>query len=278
MSDTMQVDCIHIGMPYNEVLPFRHGHAQQVIINKNDPFMYKSVSQYGEYSEDEVGIFREFVHPCDLVINAGANCGLHTLALAHYADRGIVYAMEPQRLAFMTLCGNMALNSYPHVMCMHVAVGRMNSTVRVPFLWPYLKQNTGGLVLDFTKKDGDLVEVIAIDDMGLPALGFMLIDVESMEEDVLLGAEKTIAAFKPAIYLEANWNQHGILSSLKRQGYEVWSHRPRANRPNNFLGKPVTGEEDDYGQVQFLALHPESEKYKKLTMGFGQLMGLDKMA
>ncbi|TFG83046.1 MAG: FkbM family methyltransferase, partial [Chromatiales bacterium] len=53
----------------------------------------------------------------------GANIGTHTLALARLVgQQGLVFAFEPQRIVFQTLCANMALNSLDNVHCINSAV------------------------------------------------------------------------------------------------------------------------------------------------------------
>lgn len=257
----MPVEKLHMGTEYNRVYPFAHGHARRCIISENDVFMHGLVSHYGEYSEDEVDVFRSAVQPGDCVLNVGANIGLHTLALAALAHDGSVYAFEPQRLAFQTLCGNIALNSFPHVVCIQAAVGRFVGSLHVPLIWPYVKSNSGGLSMDFTLKSGDVVQLITIDSLHFPALDFLLVDVEGMEADVLAGATASIRRFHPAIYLEANWNQSGVLATLSDFGYRAWHHRPRHIRVPNFLNQAVRPEDEDVvGPVMVLALHPDSSK------------------
>ena len=45
----------------------------------NDQYIGKSLDLYGEFSEDEIAIFRQIVRPGATVIDVGANIGCHTV-------------------------------------------------------------------------------------------------------------------------------------------------------------------------------------------------------
>jgi len=88
--------------------PFKHGPKKQLIVPKGDPWTGRSVELYGEYSENEVDVFREFIRPDDICIDAGALFGAHTLAMADLVSRGTggIFAFEPQPLPFSILARN----------------------------------------------------------------------------------------------------------------------------------------------------------------------------
>ena len=50
--------------------------------------------------------------------------------------------------------------------------------------------------------EGGSIEVWALDGMDLPEIGFMKIDVEGFEYDVLKGGERLLADMGPDIYIE----------------------------------------------------------------------------
>jgi hypothetical protein len=82
------------------------------------------------------------------------------------------------------------------------------------------------------------VEMIAIDDLNLAACDFIKIDVQGMELDVLLGAEKTIRKFGPTIYTE-NETRAGQPDKLRQflvqLGYTcLQDHRVKLFNPNNY--------------------------------------------
>src|SRR5687767_11609897 len=77
----------------------------------NDEYIGRSLDLYGEFSEGETELFQQIVRPGMTVIDAGANIGIHTVYFATAAGpTGRVFAIEPQRVIFHALCGNIALN------------------------------------------------------------------------------------------------------------------------------------------------------------------------
>jgi len=205
----------------------------RVMISRNEEFMSWLVETYGEYIDAEVDVFRLFVQPNSLALDIGANCGLHTLALAGLAHRGTVFAVEPQRLAFQMLCGNLALNGVYNVDAARVAVGATQALIKVPTINPFLVCNTGGMRMDPVSDNGDVTQMDTVDHAGLPPFDFMKIDVEGMEVDVLAGAVKSIAEYKPVVYLEFEWNRPRIMETLKEAGYVAYRHAARYFRRDN---------------------------------------------
>lgn len=221
---------------FNVLVPFRHGLAGKVLVNKNDAYMYGAVSAYGEYSEGEVDVFRALVKETDLVLDIGACMGLHTLALCEAAKYGTVVAIEPQRLAYQTLCANMALNSVPHADCLRAAVSDATGMVKMPQYSPYAHVNMGGVTMDPYAPSGDATPVVTVDALELGVCGFMKIDVEGMEANVIRGALKTIEKLHPLLYLEFQWNKREIVELLRGVGYpHLYRHYPLINRFPNFL-------------------------------------------
>jgi FkbM family methyltransferase len=217
----------------------RHGDlASQVMISRNEEFMSWLVETYGEYIDAEVDVFRLFVNSHSLALDIGANCGLHTLALAGLAHRGTVFAVEPQRLAFQTLCGNLVLNGVYNVDAARVAVGATQGMIHVPTVNPFLVCNTGGMRMDPVGDVGDVTAMDTVDNAKLPPFDFMKIDVEGMEVDVLAGAAKAMAEYKPVVYLEFEWNRPRIMETLKGMGYVTYRHAANYFRKDNPKGAP----------------------------------------
>ncbi len=121
----------------------RHG---EMVFNRHDRYIGRSLDLYGEFSEKEVELFGAFLRPGALVVEAGSNLGAHTLALSRLVSgEGAVIAFEPQRLVFHLLCANLALNSITNVFAYQKAVGAGAGTVLVPQPDPASEANFGGL-------------------------------------------------------------------------------------------------------------------------------------
>ena len=86
---------------FNEVRACRWG---PMVYNRNDAYVGASLRMYGEHSYLEHELASRIVQEGDLVVEAGANIGAHTVGLSRLAGaRGAVIAFEPQRVVFQTL-------------------------------------------------------------------------------------------------------------------------------------------------------------------------------
>jgi len=219
--------------PFNVVRECRYGH---MVFNRNDQFIGRSLELYGEFSTGETELFAQILRPGDIVIEVGANIGAHTLFLARtVAPNGFVIALEPQRLAFQTLCANMVLNSITHAICLPVAAGDAHGKINVPQLDPMAKNNFGGLELG-GPVPGEIIEVVPLDSLQIPRLRMVKVDVEGMETAVLKGAHQMIDKFRPIMYVEndrADKSQE-LAELIKSMKYTMYWHRPPLFNDQNF--------------------------------------------
>ena len=149
---------------FNQIGRSRYG---QMIYNKNDAYIGRSIEKYGEYSELETVIFDQFVQPGQLVLEVGANIGVHTLFFSRkVGPEGLVLAFEPQRIVYQTLCGNLAINSITNVFCWNTAVGAENGEIVVPALDYKQENNFSGIELG-ANLDGETVAVVTVDNLKL---------------------------------------------------------------------------------------------------------------
>lgn len=217
---------------------FRYG---KIMYNQLDQYIGKSLRLYGEYCQGEADIFEQLVHPGDIIVEAGANIGSHTVHLAQMAgDKGQVWAFEPQRLVFQLLAGNVAINSLTNVHCLQKCLSDVSGEIiKVPVLSVDAITNWGGLELgDYT--EGEPVETVTVDSLNLPGCNFFKIDVEGMELKVLRGAEKTIKKYRPIIYTEADRSDKNkeLFEYIKSLGYRIYKHEPTLYNPNNYFHNP----------------------------------------
>ncbi|GAB4144471.1 MAG: hypothetical protein Tsb009_16140 [Planctomycetaceae bacterium] len=230
--------------PFNNIATIRYG---RVIYNRNDQYIGRSLEMYGEFSGLETSVFDQILTEGQLVIEAGANIGVHTLFFARrVGEQGRVLAFEPQRLAFQALCGNMALNSITNTFCWNMGLSDTPGEMSIPMLDPRKPNNFGGVEMT-TDGVGDIVPVTTIDQLALPQCDFIKVDVEGMEEKVLRGAAETIRKFKPILYVECDRmdREESLLRCLDSLGYQMFWHTPALFNPNNFNGR----EENVFGEV-----------------------------
>lgn len=211
--------------------------------NRNDAFVGRGLDLYGEWCEFEISLMRLFIKPGDIVIDAGANIGTHTVAFANQVGpTGIVHAFEPQRRNFLMLAGNVALNGLDNVFCHQAAVGDQPGMIRLPPLPPPdTNFNFSAVAIGGGPDDGETVPLVTLDSLNLPSCRVLKIDTEGMEPQVLGGARDLIARCRPFLYLEnneagASQRLSPILSNL---GYTAWWSIAAYYDPRNFYSNPV---------------------------------------
>jgi FkbM family methyltransferase len=233
-STTTKTDPEILETRFNALIQSRHGYT---LFNRNDIYIGRSLQLYGEYSENEIALLRQFLEEGNTVVEVGANIGAHTLPLAKIVGaRGVVHAFEPQRIVFQALCANMALNSLDQVYCHQAAVGAEPGHILVPRLDYSAQNNFGGLGLG-QYDTGENVPLMTVDQLDLEACHLMKIDVEGMERSVLRGAEATIAEHRPILYLENDRQEHSaaLIKDILALQYRLFWHLPSLFNPNNYF-------------------------------------------
>jgi len=219
----------------NAVIKGKYGYT---VYNKNDKYIGQSLEKYGEYCEFEVDIFKQLCKPGDIVIDAGANAGAHTLVLSQLVGpQGRVYAFEPQRIIFQLLCANMALNSITNVECFHAGIADENGYIRLPDIRYDVPGNFGALEIEKYDMSGTKVPLVKLDDfLEINQLKFIKIDVEGMENKVLAGAKNLITKYQPTLYVENNRPEKSkeLLELIWSYGYKAYWHITYLYNKNNY--------------------------------------------
>jgi FkbM family methyltransferase len=219
---------------FNVLNKSRHGY---MLANRNDIYIGRSIEKYGEFSEGEVTVFRQLLKKADIVVEAGANIGSHTIPLAKLVGTaGMVYAFEPQRIVFQTLCANVALNSLTNVECRNAAIGAQLGEIVVPWVHPDRENNFGGLGLgDY--QHGETRDVVTVDSLNLNSCRLLKIDVEGMELEVLKGSAQTIDQVRPFMYIENDRQDRSreLIEHVLSLGYRAFWHLPAMFNSDNFF-------------------------------------------
>lgn len=226
---------LHISTGFNTLSKCRHG---WMLYHGADQYIGRGLNKYGEFSEGEVALFSQLLHPGDLVVEAGANFGAHTVAMAKMVgDQGCIIAFEPQRLVYQAMVANVALNSLSNVLTVQAGLGAYSGTIKIPVLNPAKGHNFGGFNVS-SHSSGEEVPVKTIDNLNLKRCRLIKVDVEGMECEVLEGAKNTIARLRPVLYVENDRKEHSqrLIALIQSLGYKLWWHLPRMYNPDNFRG------------------------------------------
>lgn len=228
---------------------------------QGDTVIGRSLRLYGEFAGDEVDSILALTRPGDHVLDLGANIGFHTLALARTVGaQGRVTAIEPQRYCFQLLCANVTLNQLPHVLCLRAAVGDQPGTCAVPLNEPTARHNAGATEVSLTPGSDktDEVPLITLDSLALTRCDLIKIDTEGFEDRVVLGGHRTIAGFRPVLYIEVHDRERlrRIAGVLKPLGYSLALHTTRFFRAKNPQGEGAQIFTPTAGGSALIALPP----------------------
>jgi Methyltransferase FkbM domain len=198
----------------------------------NGPFIGKCFELYGQYSESEVTMMRNFVREGNIVIDVGANIGDLTLPLARMAgDTGKVYAFESRPENFNVLCANLALNSILNVKPINAFVATSENV------------DTGGVWGEFAYIGQTWSpQFVPLDSMQLDRCDLLKVDVDGKELDVLHSSEMLIERHRPVLYFEndARDASAALLSfAMHTLGYDLYWHPAPIFEERNFFDNPV---------------------------------------
>ena len=209
-------------------------------IIEEDAIVSSSLRHYGEWAQLEIDALCRFIEPNETVIDVGAFIGTHTLAFANRVGQaGCVHSFEPRRSIHRLLTENVQLNSLGWVTCW--AKGLTNKAV--DFYKDDLPEkglNLGGFSLKNQSKGAQNGEVeiscVTLDSLNLGQVGFVKVDVEGMETEVLEGAVGLIASSRPVIACEVNnvSNAIGLLDFALSNRFGVFAGLFPAFNPQNF--------------------------------------------
>lgn len=196
-----------------------------------DEYVGKSIHFYGEYNPDETEKIISLAKPNMLCLDIGANIGCISQALLH--ENFEVVSFEPQPEVYKLLQWNC-----PKATTYNVALGKEKSTAEMPKVYYSEKHNVGGFSLNTKTILGSYtVPVETVDSYNLTNVGFIKIDVEGYEEQVILGAKETIIRDKPILYVEDDrlQNRKALRSLIQDLGYTIKEHQPPLFRQNNYF-------------------------------------------
>ena len=172
-----------------------------------------------------------------IAVDGGANIGVHTIEWANLMTGwGKVFAIEAQERIYYALAGNVALNNCFNASVMHAAIGARSGAILMPVLDYGRPASLGSLELkpsanpEFIGQAVDhqggrkaQVTMVALDDLGLPRLDFLKLDIEGMELEGLEGGRRTIETLRPIMLVEHVKAGAGVLVPwLEARGYRCF--------------------------------------------------------
>jgi FkbM family methyltransferase len=152
--------------------------------------------------------FKELLKKNSVVIDVGANWGLHTLYTSKLVGKiGKVIAIEPFPLAFKELKWHIAKNACQNVIALNLAIGETDEEIKL-----LSKNGSGeGILADCAKEINGLVNEhlvkqqkldTVVRELKLDRVDLIKVDVEGAEHNVLKGAEQVVDKFHPVFIID----------------------------------------------------------------------------
>lgn len=160
---------------------------------------------------------KQFCKPDKLFLDIGAHTGTYSISLAAHCRE--VFAFEPQKSTFYALCGGVAMSCLANrITCHNCGLGSDDQVGEQKL--KIVSADGGGSSLLPDKNHAVLREetiaVKRLDDFGFSNVGFIKMDVENNELNVLKGALETLLnSDYPPILFESNGENPALFGFLR---------------------------------------------------------------
>lgn len=206
-------------------------------IPDEDDLIANSIREYGEWAQQEINILGAFIGPGDNVVDAGAYIGTHARAFsALVGGVGQVYAFEPDPTTFTILQQNAGVAAQSNIQLFNIGLGGIKAEVSLQIV-EASHNRASASVIPAADAQSILITVQPLDELALPKVDFMKVDVEGMELQLLQGAEHTIRRHSPIIFLEVNslHGSQGFLEWAAKHDYFAYGVNVAAFNEQNYL-------------------------------------------
>ena len=194
-----------------------------------------AISHYGTYEKLEAKVMEEKIKGGNIVVDVGANIGLHTLNMARIVgNTGRVFAFEPDPSNFEILEKNVKINNYQNIILEQKACadkyGRttlyQSDHPGMHRVFPQTKQAKGQVQVELTSLDKYFIDSNLAD-----KINFIKIDVEGLEFSVLKGMKnilknnkkiKILFEFMPKNTMEAGFTPIELLNYLTSYDFKLF--------------------------------------------------------
>ncbi|ASF00390.1 hypothetical protein [uncultured virus] len=195
------------------------------IVIEND-LIGQFMLRHGNWEGHLHQIYSQLITNDDIVVDAGANIGFHTVQFAKLAKT--VHAFEPQKVIYNILCTNILFNDVSQNTFQYdFGLGDKEITL---YMEPLSNRdesngmhNFGGRGLDPNATSEQPVPLKTFDSLGID-LSILKIDIQGSELFAFRGMMESIKKNKPWIMLENaidGENDQKVLEMLFAEGYEL---------------------------------------------------------
>jgi FkbM family methyltransferase len=186
--------------------------------------LYDCYAMSGLFESNLIEWSKQFCNRSKVFLDIGAHTGTYTVSLATHSMK--TYAFEPQRTTYYALCGSVALSGLSdRVECMMVGLGSQEQIGRQTL--NIVSEDGGGSSLHQSESlviNQEDIEIKTLDSFDISDIGFIKMDVEDNELQVLEGAQSTLkrSGF-PTILFESNQNSYRepLFKYVSSIGYKI---------------------------------------------------------
>jgi FkbM family methyltransferase len=183
----------------------RHFYGKTLYLNVSRGNPQRLLYLEGERFVEERDIIRQLMRPGVASIDVGANIGYYALMLAHYAgDSAELICIEPDPANLVELRQNIEANHLTNVTILAAGAAAEDGSAEL----------LGGVNGRIVSAGGEIkVRTLALDTLADRSIGFIKIDVEGYELEVLRGARKLLQEqprYRAAQYSESVLRPHTL--------------------------------------------------------------------
>lgn len=183
----------------------------------------------GEFEKCELELCDRYIRKNSVVLDVGANIGIHSIRFSEIALDGLVFAFEPSPETFGLLLFN--ANDKNNILPLNLGLSDSNSISD----FYVASDNAYSSLKDTKRKNIKAVKKVVtftldgfFSHLYVKKIDFVKIDVEGLEHQVLLGMRTIIKKHKPVIFCEiyggssSNECPEKTINLVVRQGYEAF--------------------------------------------------------
>jgi len=233
--------------------------AGSFVIIEND-LIGRFILRHGVWEGHLANIYSQLINETDVILDAGANIGFHTVQFARFGKK--VYAYDPQPTIFNLLSANILFNgATDKVEQFRLGLSDKPGSIRMEpvnkFDQPNGMHNFGGRGLTNDETGEESVELVTFD----KDVDVIKIDIQGSEIYAFKGMEQMIDRCQPWIMFE-NYedgeNDKKVLDFLLNKGYVIYRLMNNLNE-DCFAFKP---ELDKHKKVKIVLESAEGYEYK----------------